>query len=126
MSYLPPAPPTNTTTKLRKSLSISLLSAGSPGSPGFPGAPYVPPYRAFVTTRVCSYIPYTSAEISQLLLSQDVCHDSQLTTYEGNGYTYLAETFLPRLREHGVDQASIDQLTIANPRRMLTIASPEA
>lgn len=70
MSYLPPAPPTNTTTKLRKSLSISLLSAGSPGSPGFPGAPYVPPYRAFVTTRVCSYIPYTSAEISQLLLSQ--------------------------------------------------------
>ncbi|MDP9481668.1 MAG: phosphotriesterase-related protein, partial [Chloroflexota bacterium] len=34
----------------------------------------------------------------RVLLSQDVCHDAQLARYEGNGYTYLARTFLPRLR----------------------------
>ncbi len=30
----------------------------------------------------------------------------------GNGYTYLQEAFLPRLREAGVSQAEIDQMTI--------------
>jgi phosphotriesterase-related protein len=57
----------------------------------------------------------------QVLLSQDVCHNSQLRVYEGNGYTYLQEVFVPRLRERGVAQADIDQLTIDNPRRILTI-----
>ena len=41
----------------------------------------------------------------RILLSQDVCHDSQLKRYEGNGYVYLAETFLPRLRVAGVTDA---------------------
>lgn len=57
----------------------------------------------------------------RVLLSQDVCHNQQLRHYEGNGYTYLQETFLPRLRERGLSQSEIDQLTIANPRRILTI-----
>jgi phosphotriesterase-related protein len=57
----------------------------------------------------------------RVLLSQDVCHNQQLRHYEGNGYTYLQETFLPRLRARGVSQAEIDQLTIANPRRILTV-----
>jgi predicted metal-dependent phosphotriesterase family hydrolase len=57
----------------------------------------------------------------RVLLSQDVCHNQQLRHYEGNGYTYLQETFLPRLRARGVSQAEIDQLTIANPRRILRI-----
>lgn len=57
----------------------------------------------------------------RVLLSQDVCHNSQLRRYEGNGYTYLQTTFLPRLRAAGVSDAEIDQLTIANPRRILTI-----
>ena len=57
----------------------------------------------------------------RVLLSQDVCHNSQLRRYEGSGYTYLHTTFLPRLREAGVSQAEIDRLTIENPRRILTI-----
>ncbi len=57
----------------------------------------------------------------RILLSQDVCHNSQLRHYEGNGYTYLQESFLPRLRDRGVSDAEIDQLTIANPGRILTI-----
>jgi len=57
----------------------------------------------------------------RVLLSQDVCHNSQLQHYKGNGYTYLMDHFLPRLRERGVSDAEIDQMTIVNPRRMLTI-----
>jgi phosphotriesterase-related protein len=57
----------------------------------------------------------------RVLLSQDVCHNSQLRHYEGNGYVYLQETFLPRLRAAGVSDAEIDRMTIENPRRVLTI-----
>ena len=59
--------------------------------------------------------------VSQVLLSQDVCHDSQLHRYEGTGYTYLADTFLPRLRTAGVSEQEIETMTVANPRRLLTI-----
>ena len=59
--------------------------------------------------------------VDRVLLSQDVCHDSQLKRYEGHGYVYLHETFLPRLRAAGVTEADIDQMTVANPRRLLTI-----
>jgi phosphotriesterase-related protein len=58
----------------------------------------------------------------RILLSQDVCHNSQLRHYEGNGYTYLQEAFLPRLRAAGVGEAEIAQITVENPRRVLTIA----
>jgi phosphotriesterase-related protein len=57
----------------------------------------------------------------RVLLSQDVCDNSQLTFYDGNGYAYLAESFLPRLRERGVAEAEIETMTVANPRRILTI-----
>lgn len=57
----------------------------------------------------------------RILLSQDVCHDSQLTRYAGNGYAYLAESFLPRLRAAGVSAAEIETITVVNPRRLLTI-----
>lgn len=58
----------------------------------------------------------------RVLLSQDVCHNSQLKRYHGRGYTYLLDWFLPRLISRGVSQDEIDQLTIENPRRVLTIA----
>lgn len=59
--------------------------------------------------------------VDRILLSQDVCHDSQLLRYGGQGYTYLVRTFLPRLRSAGVSQAEIETMTVANPRRLLTI-----
>jgi predicted metal-dependent phosphotriesterase family hydrolase len=57
----------------------------------------------------------------RILLSHDVCHNSQLRHYEGNGYTYLHDAFLPRLRVAGVSDAEIDTITRENPRRILTI-----
>jgi phosphotriesterase-related protein len=60
-------------------------------------------------------------QVDQVMLSQDVCHDSQLRHYGGNGYVYLFEGFLPRLREAGVSESEIATMTIDNPRRLLTI-----
>ena len=57
----------------------------------------------------------------RVLLSQDVCHDLQLKRYDGNGYVYLQEMFLPRLRAAGVSEADIETMTVSNPRRLLTI-----
>ena len=57
----------------------------------------------------------------RVLLSQDVCNDSQLVRFGGNGYAYLANAFLPRLRAAGVSHAEIETMTVANPRRLLTV-----
>jgi phosphotriesterase-related protein len=68
---------------------------------------------------VCDLLAAGHAE--RVLLSQDVCHNSQLSRYGGNGYTYLLEAFLPRLREAGVSDAEVETITVANPRRLLTV-----
>jgi phosphotriesterase-related protein len=60
----------------------------------------------------------------QILLSQDVCHDSQLTSYGGNGYTYLQKSFLPRLTAAGVNATTIKTITVENPARLLTLRTP--
>jgi phosphotriesterase-related protein len=58
----------------------------------------------------------------QVLLSQDVCHNKQLKVNGGFGYTYLQQHFLPTLRTAAVGEGEIAQMTIDNPRRILTIA----
>ncbi len=57
----------------------------------------------------------------RVLLSQDVCHNSQLKHYDGNGYVHLHESFLPRLRAAGASDADIARLTVTNPVRILTV-----
>ena len=59
----------------------------------------------------------------QILLSQDVCHDSQLASYGGNSYTYLQKSFLPRLAAAGVNATTIKTITVENPARLLTLRS---
>ena len=72
-----------------------------------------------VVESICDLLAAGHAE--RILLSQDVCHDSQLAHYGGNGYTYLADTFLPRLSAAGVSDDDIRTITVDNPRRLLTI-----
>jgi phosphotriesterase-related protein len=62
-----------------------------------------------------------AGHVERILLSQDVCHDSQLKRYGGNGFTYLADSFLPRLRSAGVTDEQLRTITVDNPRRLLTI-----
>ncbi|HEX2766601.1 MAG TPA: hypothetical protein VHR55_08215 [Candidatus Limnocylindria bacterium] len=58
---------------------------------------------------------------SQILLSQDVCHNRQLKTYGGFGYVYLYQHFLPTLRTAAVGEGEIGAMTIDNPARILTV-----
>lgn len=60
----------------------------------------------------------------RVLLSHDVDHVGCLRQFGGNGYVYVHDVVLPRLRDNGVPQAVIDQITIANPRRLLTVERP--
>jgi predicted metal-dependent phosphotriesterase family hydrolase len=48
-----------------------------------------------------------------------------MAAYDGHGFTYLADTFLPRLQAMGVDDAIVRTLIVDNPRRLLTLAAPE-
>jgi len=57
----------------------------------------------------------------RMLLSQDVCHTMQLKAYGGNGYTYLQETFLPKLLAAGATEAAVTSMTVANPRQILSL-----
>jgi predicted metal-dependent phosphotriesterase family hydrolase len=56
---------------------------------------------------------------SQLLLSHDVCEHPHLRYFGGPGYSYLQSVFLPMLEEAGLDRATIRQVTVDNPRRIL-------
>jgi phosphotriesterase-related protein len=56
----------------------------------------------------------------QILLSQDVCTKLQLTRFGGRGYAHVLRTIVPRLRQAGVEEATIHELLVDNPRRYLT------
>ena len=60
----------------------------------------------------------------RILLSQDVCWKMHLKKYGGAGYTYIQETFLPYLKTLGVSESHIRQITVENPKRLLTFAEP--
>jgi predicted metal-dependent phosphotriesterase family hydrolase len=82
---------------------------------------YVPPAIAALETRVIDTLLELTRRgwANRILLSHDVCHRSHLKAYGGNGYDYIASVFLPRLRAAGLDEESIQAMTVDNPRRLL-------
>ena len=101
---------------------LAIIERGANVEFDFLGMAFTPTERlgeGRVVELVCELLARGHAD--HILLSQDVCHDSQLRHYEGNGYTYLARMFLPRLRAAGVSDAEIETMTVANPRRLLTL-----
>ena len=58
---------------------------------------------------------------SQLLLSHDICTRLQLRRYGGRGYDHVPTTIADGLRAAGAGEADLDQLLVANPRRLLAI-----
>ena len=101
---------------------LAIVGRGASVEFDFLGMSFTPTERhgeGRIVELLCELLARGHAE--RILLSQDVCHNSQLKRYEGNGYVYLAETFLPSLREAGVSGAEIETMTVANPRRLLTV-----
>lgn len=58
----------------------------------------------------------------RVLLSHDVGQTAELRCFGGRGYTYLVETFLPRLRAAGASEDLITTLTVLNPRAFLSVS----
>ncbi|MEO3796949.1 hypothetical protein ABGB14_42690 [Nonomuraea sp. B10E15] len=59
---------------------------------------------------------------SQILISQDICHKTNLMRYGGEGYAHILEHVLPLMRRKAVSDAHIAQITMANPARALAFA----
>lgn len=55
----------------------------------------------------------------RIVLATDVCKKSHLRAFDGPGYGYLLDVFVPLLRERGMTQPQLDQMLIHTPRRLL-------
>ncbi len=73
------------------------------------------------TERIDHLLPLLEAgHAERILLACDVWTKANLRSYGGFGYDHLIRRILPILREeHGVPNEIIDQMMIANPRRVL-------
>lgn len=60
----------------------------------------------------------------QVLISQDVCTRMQWRRYGGMGYDHILRTIVPRLRQRGVDEATLHRLLVENPARLLAPTRP--
>lgn len=60
----------------------------------------------------------------RLLFSQDVWGKIQRVKYGGYGYAHLLENCWPMLRAQGVSRDTFNQITVENPRRVLTFEEP--
>lgn len=55
----------------------------------------------------------------KLLLSSDRCHRSDLCAFGGVGYGYVFTRFFDLLRAEGIDDETLNAITIENPQRAL-------
>jgi phosphotriesterase-related protein len=55
----------------------------------------------------------------RVIVSTDLATQKDMRSHGRPGYSYLIDNFLPLLREAGVDEATIQMLTVENPRRLL-------
>ncbi|HKM76647.1 MAG TPA: phosphotriesterase-related protein [Candidatus Bathyarchaeia archaeon] len=60
-----------------------------------------------------------SGYLSQMLLSHEVCQKISFKTYGGWGFDHISTHILPMLRNRGITQEQIDEMTIENPKRIL-------
>ncbi len=60
----------------------------------------------------------------KILLSQDVCHKTNLKHYGGFGYSFVLEKFIPHLHSLGISNSSTDKMLIDNPKKVLQFIAP--
>jgi phosphotriesterase-related protein len=60
--------------------------------------------------------------LAQMLMSHDIAYKHCLTKWGGFGYHHLLVNVIPRLRERGADDRTIQTLLVDNPRRAFTYA----
>jgi phosphotriesterase-related protein len=60
--------------------------------------------------------------LAQILMSHDIAYKHCLTKWGGFGYHHLLVNVIPRLRDRGADDQTIQTLLVDNPRRAFTYA----
>ena len=58
----------------------------------------------------------------QIILSHDLSRQSRLRRNGGQGYGYVLREFVPKLRQAGVDEATVQTILVDNPRRLLAFS----
>ncbi len=81
-----------------------------------------------VTVRDAEAIPrlIEAGYEDKVLLSHDVCWKTHLKRYGGFGYSFILERFIPHLLNTGVEESSIEKMTVTNPARILAFVEPGA
>jgi phosphotriesterase-related protein len=59
--------------------------------------------------------------VDQILLSQDVCMQEQLSANKGCGYGHIVRDVVPYLRKAGIGEGDIAKITAANAQKLLTL-----
>jgi phosphotriesterase-related protein len=57
--------------------------------------------------------------LDQVLISQDICHKTNLTRYGGEGFTHVLEHVIPLFAAKGMTPSQITAITHTNPMRAL-------
>lgn len=89
-------------------------------------------YMAFDTVGKVNYQPdekrvdhiqalIKRGHLKQIMLSEDLTRKSHLKCNGGIGYSYLVDSFIPKLRQAGITQEQVDEMLIENPRRFLGV-----
>jgi len=60
----------------------------------------------------------------RIVVSQDICQKSNLTSYGGHGYAHILEHVVPVMLRKGVTEADIEKILVHNPARLLTLSEP--
>jgi len=55
----------------------------------------------------------------RILISQDICHKTNLVKYGGEGYTHILDHVLPLMRRKGMTDSQIRTITMSNPQTVL-------
>ncbi|MQA98322.1 MAG: aryldialkylphosphatase [Streptosporangiales bacterium] len=80
-------------------------------------APIDMPNDATRVDYIVDLIAHGHAE--QILISQDICHKTNMTRYGGEGFAHILDHVLPLMRRKGIDDAMIAAITVHNPARAL-------
>ncbi|GMQ75051.1 MAG: phosphotriesterase [Gammaproteobacteria bacterium] len=59
-----------------------------------------------------------------IVISQDICTKTRLRHHGGHGYAHILANVVPMMRRRGFDDAEIDAILVANPRRLLSLPRP--
>lgn len=60
--------------------------------------------------------------VERILISHDFGVSYNLRGFGGHGYTYVPQVFLPKIRAQGVSEEAIHQMTVLNPRQVLSLS----